>query len=180
MAGRSFGTLAVLFEPLPPTEMLDFLSRFAGNGGKLIWSGPPPRVDFSGQSVLARWQSLFGVKALHFAADGHFAGGWEIRFSGALQSVPAQHILTDFLVDRIYPVEPDTNAETVAKVGRKIVGTHRRLPKGGSATFVGFRPRDDQSASLGEEARTWFEILFALESYPRIGSSAPRNDNPDV
>ena len=112
--------------------------------------------------------------------EGHFAGGWEILFSGSLQRVPAQRILTDFLVDRIYPVEPDASAESVAKVGRKIVGTHRRLPKGGSTTFLGLRPRDDQSASLGEEVRTWFEILFALGAYPRIGSGAPGNDNPDV
>jgi hypothetical protein len=180
MAGRTFGTFAVLFEPLPPPELLDFLQKFAENGGKLIWSGPPPRVDFSGQSVLARWQSLFGAKNLQFGVQGQFAGGWEIRFSGALQSVPAQRILTDFLVDRIYPVEPDAEAEIVAKAGRKIVGVHRRLPKGGGATFLGFRPRDDQAASLGEEVRTWFEILLALGAYPKIGSSAARNDNPDV
>jgi hypothetical protein len=180
MAGRTFGTFAVLFEPLPPSALLDFLKKFAENGGKLVWSGPPPRVDLSGQSILSKWQSLFGVKALRFGAEGHFAGGWEVRFSGALQSVPAQHILTDFLVDRIYPMEPEGDAETVAEVGRKLVGIHRRLPKGGSATYLGFRPRDDQSASLGEEARTWFEILLALGAYPKIGPSAPKNDNPDV
>ncbi len=180
MAGRKFGTLAVLFEPLPPPELLDFLARFAENGGKLIWSGPPPRVDFSGHSILARWQTLFWIKALQFGVEGLFAGGWEIHFSGSLQVVPSQRVLTDFLVDRIYPVEPEVNAETVAKVGRRIVGTHRRLPKGGSVTFLGFRPRDDQSASLGKEVRTWFEILFALGAYPKIGSSAPRSDNPDA
>ena len=66
MAGRKFGTLAVLFEPLPPPGLLDFLEKFAGNGGKLIWSGPPPRLDLAGQPVLDRWQKLFGVKALQF------------------------------------------------------------------------------------------------------------------
>jgi hypothetical protein len=32
-------------------------------------------------------------------------------------------------------------------------------------TFLGFRPRDDQAASLGHEVRTWFEVLRALGAY---------------
>src|SRR5439155_20608183 len=69
---------------------------------------------------------------------------------------------------------------TVAKVGRKIVGSRRLLPKGGSATFLGFRPRDDQSGSLGQEVRAWFEILLALGAYPKSGAGTPVDDNPDV
>lgn len=180
MAGRKFGTLAVLFEPLPPAGLLDFLEKFASNGGKLIWSGPPPRVDLSGQPMLAQWQKLFGVKAIQFGLEGPIADGWQVQFSGTLSKVPAQTILTDFLVDRIYPVEPDVGAELVAKVGPKIVGTHRTTAKSGSATFLGFRPRDDQSASLGTEVRTWFEILLALGAYPGSGANEARNDNPSV
>ena len=61
MAGRKFGTLAVLFEPLPPPELMDFLEKFAGSGGKLIWSGPPPRFDLVrparvGQMAEAFWR----------------------------------------------------------------------------------------------------------------------------
>jgi len=180
MAGRKFGTLAVLFEPLPPVELLEFLEQFASNGGKLIWSGPPPRVDFAGESILARWQKLFGVKAVQFGVEGEIADGWQVQFSGTLSKVPAQTILTDFLVDRIYPVEPGGEAETIAFVGPKIVGTHRPTAKTGSATFLGFRPRDDQSASLGVEVRTWFEILFALGAYPGSGSDKTGNDNPSA
>src|SRR5204863_7449824 len=112
--------------------------------------------------------------------EGHFAGGWEIRFSGILKTVPAQGILTDFLVDLIYPVKPGAGTETVARVGRKIVGTHRALQKGGSTTFLGFRPPDDQSASLGQEVRSWFEILLALGAYPKSESGLSVNDNSDV
>ena len=104
--GARFGTLVVLFEPLPPPGLLDFLARFVESGGKVIWSGPPPRVDLSGQAVLAQWQKLFGVNALRFGLEGHDAAGWQVQFSGALGKVPPQDILTDFLVDRIYPVEP--------------------------------------------------------------------------
>jgi hypothetical protein len=180
MAGRKFGTLVILFEPLPQPELLDLVEKFASNGGKVIWSGPPPRVDFSGQPALGRWQKLFGVKEVRFGAEGHIAGGWQIQFAGALAKVPPQSILTDFLVDLIYPVEPDAGAESVAKVGQKIVGVHRPTAKGGSATFLGFRPRDDQAASLGTEVRTWFEILLALGAYPKRGPDSPLNDNPDV
>jgi hypothetical protein len=174
MAGRKFGTLVVLFEPLPPAELLEFLEQFFGKGGKLIWSGPPPRYDLAGQPVLARWQKLFGVKAIQFGAQGQAAGGWRVTFSGALGKVPEQEILTDFLVDLTYPVEADAGVEAVALVGKKIIGIHRPRFGKGSATFLGFRPRDDQAASLGAEVRTWFEVLLALGAYP--GS----NDNPSV
>ena len=180
MAGRKFGTLAVLFEPLPPPELLDFLERFTGNGGKLIWSGPPPRFDLTGQPMFSRWQKLFGVKSLQFGIEGQVADGWSVQFSGRLGKVPAQEILTDFLVDHAYPVEADEGAEVVARLGKRVVGVHRPTPGNGSATFLGFRPRDDQSASLGTEVRTWFEILLALGAYPGTGSEPARNDNPSV
>jgi hypothetical protein len=137
-------------------------------------------VDFAGHSILKRWQSLFGIEALHFGLEGQFAGGWEVRFSGGLQAVPAQGILTDYLVDLIYPVEPGPGATAVAYVGRRSVGTQRVLPAGGIAAFLGFRPRDDQSASLGREVRSWFEILLALGAYPKNGKAVSLNDNPDV
>jgi hypothetical protein len=180
MAGRRFGTLAVLFEPLPPAELLPFMEKFVEAGGKLIWSGPPPRLDFAGQPVLARWQKLFGVKGVAFGVEGHAAPGRQIRFAGALKNVPPQTVLTDFLVDLIYPVEAEANAESVATVNKQVVGVHRTMGKGGSTTFFGFRPRDDQAASLGEEVRTWFEILLALGAYPRSRPDAPANDNPSV
>src|SRR5690606_26704009 len=43
--------------------------------------------------------------------------------------------------------------------------------------YLGFRPRDDQSASLGYETRTLFEILNAADAYPSSGKFA-ENDNP--
>lgn len=180
MAGRRFSTLAVLFEPLPQPELLEFMEQFTSNGGKLIWSGPPPRLDFTGQPALGRWQNLFGVRSVHFDITGQHAGGWQINFVGPLASVPPQMIITDFLVDLAYPVEAAEGAEVVAKLGGKTVGVHRRTSQGGSTTFLGFRPRDDQAASLGAEVRTWFEILLALGAYPKSSSVAPNNDNPSV
>lgn len=180
MVGRKFGTVAVLFEPLPPPGLLEFLEQFTSAGGKVIWSGPPCRFDLAGKSVLAQWQQLFGVKALRFDREGQGLAGWQIQFAGALAKVPPQTILTDFLVDLVYPVEPGEGAEAVAQAGKIVLGVHRALPKSGSATFLGFRPRDDQAASLGVEARTWFEILFALGAYAGSKPGGEINDNPSV
>lgn len=178
MAGRKFRTIVVLFEPFPPAELLVFLRRFVDQGGKVIWSGPPPRLDFAGSSVLERWQAIFGVKALRFGLTGKMAPGRRVSFAGTLGGVPEQRILTDFLVDLTYPIESEPTAEVVARVVEDIVGTHRRTANGGSACFLGFRPRDDQAASLGEEVRTWFETLRALGAYP--GSFAGNADHPAV
>ena len=60
------------------------------------------------------------------------------------------------------------------------LGVHRTVGQKGSATFLGFRPRDDQAASLGTEARTWFEILLALGAYPPSAPGLSPNDNPDA
>jgi hypothetical protein len=63
----------------------------------------------------------------------------------------------------------------VSKVEGMIVGT--KMQKGdGYVCYCGFRPRDDQSASLGYESRTLFEILNAINAYPPSGNF-PVNDN---
>jgi hypothetical protein len=62
----------------------------------------------------------------------------------------------------------------VARVQERIVGTQR-----GNATFLGFRPRDDQSRSLGYDVRTWFEIFDVLGAYAPTGKFAGLNDNTD-
>ena len=180
MAGRRFTTVAVLFEPLPPAGLLAFLEEFAARGGRLVWSGPPPRLDLAGANILEAWRKLFGVASLGFGAQGGLAPGELIQFEGPLKGVPPQTILTHLLVDHVYAVEPGSDAQVVARLGGQTVGLHRHLPAGGAATFLGFRPRDDQSASLGYETRTWFEVLRALGAYPPSAPALPANDHPCV
>ena len=60
-----------------------------------------------------------------------------------------------------------------------MVGTLRRFEGGGSATFLGYRPRDDQARSLGYEMRNWFEVLSALGAYPPTGRFEGCNDNTE-
>jgi hypothetical protein len=83
-------------------------------------------------------------------------------------------ILSDFLVDRVYAVRARSGTSVVARMKGQVVGTQY-----GSATFLGFRPRDDQSRSLGYDSRTWFEILVALGAYAPTGRFADVNDNTD-
>ena len=90
-----------------------------------------------------------------------------------------QTILTDFLVDRIYPVTPRPETATVVTEQQHIVGTCRTYPGNGTATFVGYRPRDDQSRSLGYETRNWFDVLQSLGAYPSTGRYEGTNDNTE-
>ena len=179
LGGRRFTTLAALFEPLPPAGLLPMMEQFVDAGGRLVWSGPPPRFDLDGQPVLHRWSQLVGAGAQHFEREGQMAGGSVVTFAEGLKSVPPQTILTDFLVDLVYPVDPVEGAAVVARVAGQTVGLHRKRGRG-TVTYLGFRPRDDQAASLGVEARTWFEVLKALGAYPKSRPDVPVDDNPSV
>lgn len=179
LAGRRFTTLAAAFEPFPSERLLRMMRELAESGGRVIWSGPPPVLTAEGTDALAAWSGLFGVDYSPDHGEGVSAPGKMVVFENSLAGVAPQVILTDFLVDHIYPVVPREPAEVVARVKKQVVGTHRRLPGGGTATFLGYRPRDDQSGSLGYETRNWFEVLSALGAYPPTGAFDGTNDNTE-
>ncbi|HNR33608.1 MAG TPA: hypothetical protein PKO36_00410 [Candidatus Hydrogenedentes bacterium] len=179
MAGRKFTTLCTLFEPFPSKAFLEFVKAFVESGGRLVWSGPPPVLTAEGDSALPAWQDLTGVDYTPNLEEGRRAPGRLIAFEGVLAHVAPQVILTDFLVDRIYPVVPREGTETVARTQGLVVGTHRRAARGGSTTVLGYRPRDDQAQSLGYETRNWFEVLDALGAYPPTGRIGGVNDNTE-
>jgi hypothetical protein len=174
MAGRRFTTLVALFEPFPSRRLLDMMREFVSNGGRLVWSGPPPVLTQEGETALAAWQEVFGVDYTPEIDEGLLAPGKMVRFEGGLKRVEPQTILTDMLVDRIYPVKPRGGTEVAGRVEDWVVASRR-----GTATYLGYRPRDDQSRSLGYDARNWFEVLDALGAYPGTGRFAGVNDNPD-
>jgi len=185
MAGRRFTTLVTQFEPFPSQELLEMMRQLAKQGGQVIWSGPPPVLAADGTDILQAWQDLFGVDYTPGLDEGLAAPGKEVRFEGTFAGLPTMTVLTRFLVDRIYPVTPrDTSAgadrlEILGRVEEQVIATKRVLPSGGSLTVLGFRPRDDQSASLGYDARWWFEILHKLGAYPPTGRFADANDNTE-
>jgi hypothetical protein len=180
LGGRRFTTLVTTFEPFPSQRLLGLMRQFVEAGGRLIWSGPPPVLTREGTDALPDWQALFGVSYQPGADEGLLSPGRQVSFEGPLSGVTPQIILTDFMVDRTYPVTPTEGVTPVARVKGQVVGTSRALPGGGTATFLGYRPRDDQSASLGYETRNWFEVLYALGAYPSSGKFGDLNDNTEV
>ncbi len=175
---KTYGTLVIPFEPFPESGLLDMLAQFVEKGGKVLWFGTPPLLDSEGGECTAQWQQLAGVTYQHDGYMGEIAAGKEVTFSGSFSGVPPQTILTDFLVDRIYPTEPD-GGEVIALCDGKCVGVKTEHGEG-TFYYLGFRPRDDQSRSLGYESRTLFELLHAANAYPATGKIANVNDNPTV
>jgi hypothetical protein len=166
IAGRRFTTLATNFEPFPTVQLLDMMKELAQSGGKVIWSGPPPIIDRQESPILEQWQELFGVSYKPLAGGwGLSVPGHEVKFDDVLKNVAPQIILTDFLVDHIYPITPQGDSKIVARCGKHTIGTYRTTSNDGVLVYLGYRPRDDQSASLGYETRNWFEVLHALNAY---------------
>lgn len=174
---KRYRTLVAVFEPLPAEGLLALMRRFVEKGGKVVWFGPPPMLSGSGRSCVVEWQQLFGVQYAFDAYLGEIAAGRNIGFRSRFAAIPEQIILTDFLVDRIYPVKAGAACEILAESGGQTVGTGLKVGQG-MTYFFGFRPRDDQAASLGYETRTMFEILNATGTYPGTGKFAGVNDNP--
>lgn len=174
---KRYHTLMAVFEPLPAVGLLKMMTLFTEKGGHVIWCGPPPLLDGSGKNCSAEWRKLMGVSYLHDQYMGEIGAGRKITFKNSFAPVAEQTILTDFLVDRIYPVTPDQGCEIVAESNGKILGTFRKSGKG-IACYFGFRPRDDQSASLGYETRTMFELLNVSGAYSGSGKFPQVNDNP--
>jgi hypothetical protein len=173
---KTYGTLVAMFEPLPEKGLLDMMERFVENGGKVVWFSAPPLLNSAGEDCTAQWQRMFGVQYKHDRFMGEIAAGREISFCNRFAAVPQQTILTDFLVDRIYPVEI-SGGQAIANCDDKTVGAMTAKGKG-TFYYLGFRPRDDQSQSLGYETRTMFEVLGAAGAYPATGRFPGVNDNP--
>ena len=177
VAGYRFSTLVAVFEPFPTRALLDMMQQMLDQGGRVVWSGPAPLLARDGTPIRADWEALFGLSVETDAPDGHLVPGRQVDFHGALADVSPMIVLTDFLVDRAYPVQPNEGIEVLATLKDWTVGTLRSLPNGATATYLGFRPRDDQSKALGYETRYWFDILSDLGCYQPTGIFADANDN---
>lgn len=172
---KKYTTLVSIFEPLPNKGLLALMEELVQKGGKTLWFGPPPVINALGEDCLNKWEKLFGVKYGNPSPQGRIAAGMRIDFSGQMAAIPPQYILSDFVVDRIYPVEAlEETIELAYCDNNRLVGTVK-----GNAYFFGFRPRDDQSASLGYETRTLFEILDNIGAYKSTETFPGINDNTE-
>ena len=178
IADKSYSTLVTLYEPLPAAGLLDFMRKFATSGGKLVWFGVPALIDEKSGNCSVQWSDLFKASYNYTIYQGEIASGKIVNFKNQFKNVPSQTILTDFLVDRIYPVAPAKGATPVAEVDGQTVGVSSKAGKG-MVCYFGFRPRDDQSASLGYETRTLFELLHDVGAYPASGKFGGTNDNTE-
>lgn len=172
---REYSSLVTLYEPLPQAGVLDLMADLVDASGKVFWFGPPPLINGDGEACLEKWEKLFGLNYQPSLYQGQLAVGMKIDFAGHLSDIPSQLILTDFIVDRIYPVEAAQGTAPLAYCDTDLlVGTGND-----NAYYFGFRPRDDQSASLGYETRSLFEILDGLGAYPSTGTFVGVNDNTE-
>jgi len=171
---KSYSSLVSLFEPIPKMGLLDMMKEFNDNGGKLFWFGPPPIINGNGNDCLNKWENLFNVKYDPNLNFGSLAVAKKINFKNKLNKIPDQTILTDFIIDNIHPVNLLNETKELAICDNEVIGTGFK-----DAFYFGFRPRDDQSASLGYETRTLFEILNQLGAYPSTGKFPQTNDNTE-
>jgi hypothetical protein len=177
---RFYSTLVSLFDIVPDNEILRMMNDLSNNGGKVVWFGMPPMLTSDGADCQKQWEQLFGVNYNHKTYFGDISCGKKIIFSNMLKDIPEQLILTQLMVDRTFSVQIiNNNIEKTAYMNNELVGTKNKNGKG-DVYYFGFRPRDDQSASLGYETRTLFEILNTIGAYHSSGKFAGMNDNPDV
>ena len=171
--GQTYRTVCALYEPICAPGLLEFFEKFLERGGRVVWSGPPATVDLAGAPQFDRWRAIFGIETIPLPQTGAVVPGRRVEFAGTLDGMEPMTILSDFPIDAIYPLTPSEGAEPLARCVGNLIGVRK-----GNAVYLGFRPRDDQSASLGYETRVWFETLYRLGAYPP--SSYGTDDNPSV
>lgn len=161
--GRAYGTVVALFEPFLAPKTAQLLRAFVMNGGKLLWTAVPAAQFDDGSSAAAWFEDLFGAKGANAARPVSLEDR-EIRFEGRLAGVAPMTPCTGLLPDMGYPCEA-ADAQIVARCGETVLGTAKEYPRGGLAVYLGFRPRDDQSQSMGADIDTLFAVLNAMGAY---------------
>ena len=172
VSSRSYRCLLVLFQPLLKQETLELLEKWVQCGGKVVWISVPLASGTVSDTLLQRWSDLFGIQKATPAWKGKKASHQQIRFSDALDDIEAMPVLSDLLPDRVYSVYPDCRSSIIAWCGDEPVGVCKKTAAGGLAAYLGFRPRDDQSCSQGEDQAYLFNVLSKLGAYSSNGPEA--------
>jgi hypothetical protein len=117
-----------------------------------------------GGSIPEHFLNLFGIEKVTQSTNPRTAAGQHINFTGSLDGIAPMPVITDLLPDYIYPVGV-SDGEAVSYLGSETVASLKRYPTGGVALYCGFRPRDDQSVSLGYDVDTLFRLLERIGAY---------------
>ncbi|MDD4773165.1 MAG: hypothetical protein PHZ09_06115, partial [Eubacteriales bacterium] len=160
----TYRTIVVLYEPFIAEKTIILLERFVLSGGKLLWQAAWPAMTEEGGPVTDCFKALFGIAGVTPACRPHTAKDRSIYFTGTFEGIEPMMVITDLLPDYIYPVEV-SDGETVAFLDDKPVAACKYYDNGGVALYCGFRPRDDQSASLGYDKDTLFRLLEKMGAY---------------
>jgi len=163
--GQKFRCLVAMFEPFLAPETFGLIEQFLAAGGKVLWMSIPALIDASGDDAGERFRNMFGIDTICAACEGKKQKGQHVSFTGRLSGVKDMPILTDFLVDMVYPCQPASDASAVANIGGETIAVCKEYPNGGLALYAGLRLRDDQSGSLGCDVDTLFSVLCAMEAY---------------
>ncbi len=163
---RAYNALVITYSPLVSKEMLLLIRDYVNAGGTVIWCASPA-VNAADQSH-ALFKEIFGLEDV--CRLGEKAKGAFVRFPG-LDGVRDMEILTDFRPDFVYPIKV-RDAKEIAYIQNVCLGAIREGENGGKAVYLGFRPRDDQSASTGKDVDTLFRILLSLGCYDEKGPEA--------
>lgn len=183
--GREYRALVALFEPFLDVRTLALLEDFTQKGGRLVWTSIPAVAGEDGGDIRGRFLSLFGLRDVAPGCAPLTLKGQSVTFEGALEGIAPMPVLTDMLPDFAYPAVADgakgsgagggsdgsggsSSSEVIARCGEHVLGTLHRVGKG-CAAYLGFRVRDDQSASLGADVDTLFAVLRALGAYDAQG-----------
>ncbi|MDR1467792.1 MAG: hypothetical protein LBT00_00715 [Spirochaetaceae bacterium] len=167
--GRKYRGVVVLFEPFVKQETLELLAGFVRRGGKLVWMAAPAVMneETADTDVHQAFLDLFGLKAVEPLSRPRLMADTDVVFRGPLAAIPPMRILTDLLPDHVYALSPG-EAEPVATADGLTIGalkTYVGAGEGGAAAYFGFRLRDDQSGSTGDDVSTLFAVLHTLGAY---------------
>ncbi|MBQ2956375.1 MAG: hypothetical protein IJE08_07930 [Clostridia bacterium] len=175
--GQEFRCLVVMFEPFLEDKTFALLEEYLAAGGKVVWMSMPALTNAAGEDASERFRNIFGLKEICSASEGEKRQGAKVSFTGKLAGIKEMTIPTDFIVDMVYPCVPDNGAESAAELDGKTVAVYKPYEKGGLAVYAGFRVRDDQSGSLGEDIDTLYRMLMKIEAY-RPNSLEARGREP--
>jgi len=165
---RKYRAVVALFEPFVDQTTYSLLKRFVLSGGRLLWTGPAALRFENGASARNEFMEAMGLKKAASIGEGVQKEDGIVRFTGKFSGIADMSIRTGLLPDHVYPLEV-SDAEVVALVDGVPVGAYAKRGLG-EVCYLGFRPRDDQSCSIGgEDVSTLFDVLMAMNAY-RPGS----------